>query len=89
MAKFRAEVDYQGYVRGCKTYEVEADSLEQAIDMYEYGELVENNVIRDDTDKTNIDAEPVNVKVGTIGVIDAIDEHLNKNQSQLYLRFVI
>lgn len=46
--------DYQGYVRGSITYKVLAESEEEALQNWYSGEEVHNNIVRDDTETTDV-----------------------------------
>lgn len=60
MPKYQVSVDWSGYSRGCTTYLVEADSPEEAKEIYNYkGVQLEHDVIRDDTETDHIRAEGV------------------------------
>lgn len=52
MATFKVGVNFSGYVRGRRIYEVEAETIEEALkDVEEYGcgVLIDEDVVRDDT----------------------------------------
>lgn len=49
MNKFEVTVPYSGYIRGYRTYLVEAETEEEALKDYWSGELINDNVVRDDT----------------------------------------
>ena len=49
MPKYLVEGDFSGYVRGCRTYVVEAESEEQARKYFWKGDE-ESEIIRDDTE---------------------------------------
>ena len=53
--EYEVTVGYQGYVRGTKTYLVEASSLEEAEANYRGSYVVEDNIIRDDTEVTDVE----------------------------------
>ena len=46
--------DYQGYVRGSVTYTVMAESEEEARQNWYSGEEVSNDIVRDDTETTDV-----------------------------------
>lgn len=56
MPTYIVNVDWSGYSRGVTTYSVEADSEEEARDNYYlYGEEISHEVIRDDTEKDDVE----------------------------------
>lgn len=58
MAKYKVTVGYSGYIRGERTYEIEADSKEEAEMEAKYSyDFIEDNIIRDDTTIDDVDAE--------------------------------
>jgi hypothetical protein len=46
--------EWYGYSRGFTTYKIEADSEEDAVESYCYGEEVSHQVVRDDTETQEI-----------------------------------
>jgi hypothetical protein len=50
VAKFKVEIEWAGYSRGISTWEVEADTIEEAKEIYYEGERVKHKVVRDDID---------------------------------------
>ncbi|UGO50054.1 hypothetical protein RGZ1_23 [Morganella phage vB_MmoM_Rgz1] len=46
--KYKVTVPFSGYVRGYQTYLVEAESEQEALDDYWSGELIEDEIVRDD-----------------------------------------
>lgn len=54
---YRVQVPYSGYSRGYVTYEVEAESEEEAVKDAGYGREVFDNIVRDDRDFEWDDAE--------------------------------
>ena len=61
MPKFKVVVEYQGYVRGQRTYRVEADTPDEAERNYRFGELVDVDIIRNDTSETGVVFDPENL----------------------------
>lgn len=59
MPKFLVTRDWSGYSRGYTTYEVEAESAEEARDNYYSGEQVEHEVVRDDTETSGFTVEEI------------------------------
>ena len=55
MPKFKVKVEWSGYSRGFSEYLVEADSQQEALEIYdEVGELVNTQTVRDDTERGDI-----------------------------------
>ena len=50
MAKYRVDIEWSGYSRGVSSYEVEAESAEEAGDNYYEGECTSEITVRDDRD---------------------------------------
>ncbi|AKA61886.1 hypothetical protein KNT81_gp166 [Proteus phage phiP4-3] len=61
MATFKIGINFSGYVRGRRVYEVEAETLEEALEDAEkygcHGTLIEEDVVRDDTTESDPWAE--------------------------------
>lgn len=55
LKEYEVVVDFQGYVRGTKTFLVKASSTEEALQNYNLGVEVNTDIVRDDTEITNID----------------------------------
>jgi len=53
------EVDYSGFVRGTKKYLVVASSEQEAKKIYNSDDLIEDDVLRDDTNINNVEIELV------------------------------
>jgi hypothetical protein len=51
---FKVQVEWSGYSRGYSVYEVEAESEEQAKEMYYEGNRIEREVVRDDTETAEV-----------------------------------
>ena len=51
------EVEWSGYSRGYSTYEVEAESKEDAMENYDYGREIHREIRRDDTESEAISAK--------------------------------
>lgn len=61
MPKFKVVVEYQGYVRGQRTYHVEADTAEEAERNYMLGKRVDDEILRNDTVETGAVFNPENL----------------------------
>lgn len=48
---FELKVEWTGYCRGTSTYQVEADSKEEAEESLHKGKRTHHDVVRDDTEK--------------------------------------
>ena len=48
MKKFKVEIDWSGYSRGCSVYEVEAETQEEAEELWDEGEKITDVTVRDD-----------------------------------------
>lgn len=61
MATFKIGINFSGYVRGRRVHEVEAETLEEALEDAEkygcHGTLIEEDVVRDDTTESDPWAE--------------------------------
>lgn len=58
--KYKVSVGYSGYIRGERTYEIEANSKEEAEQEAKYSfDYIEDNVIRDDTTIDDVDSEEI------------------------------
>lgn len=49
--KYKVTVPFAGYVRGYQTYLVEAESEQEALNDYWSGELIEDEIVRDDRER--------------------------------------
>lgn len=76
MNKYKVQINYQGYVRGYKTIEVEADSEEEAKENWDAGVELENEIVRDDTETTYIEVE--SPKPAPVTAIERIRNLINK-----------
>lgn len=54
MKEYTVIKEYSGYVRGYTTYTVLAQSEEEALENWYSGIEVDNNIVRDDTNTTDI-----------------------------------
>jgi hypothetical protein len=54
MKEYKVVRNYSGYVRGSVTYTVLAKSEEEALRNWYGGEEVSNDIIRDDTETTDV-----------------------------------
>ena len=54
MPKFKIDLNWSGYSRGTSTYIVDAESSEEAKEMWYEGERVAHDVVRDDTEKDDL-----------------------------------
>lgn len=59
MARFEVTTEWSGYSRGRSTYIVEAESEEDARDIYWEDDPVKRNVVRDDTEQEVIKVKRV------------------------------
>lgn len=59
MKKFRVKFDWSGYSRGYSVYEVEAETAEEAKETFYDGKKVEHEVVRDDTERDDMEAEEI------------------------------
>lgn len=57
MKKFIVDLEFSGYSRGTVSYEVEAETAEEAEDNWWTGKEICRDIIRDDTEKEVIDVE--------------------------------
>lgn len=54
MKEYKVVREYSGYVRGSITYNVMAESEEEALQNWYSGEEVSNDIVRDDTDTNDV-----------------------------------
>lgn len=54
MKEYTVTSEYCGYIRGNITYKVLAESEEDALRKYQAGEEICNDIIRDDTETTDV-----------------------------------
>jgi len=57
MKKFIVDLEFSGYSRGTVSYEVEAETAEEAEENWWKGKEIDRDIIRDDTDKEVIGVE--------------------------------
>ncbi len=57
MPKYSVTLEWSGYSRGTSTYEVEAENKEDALENYDCGRLIYNEIVRDDREKEATEAE--------------------------------
>ena len=46
--KYKVEVEHYGYVRGYQMWSVEADSAQEAKDTFQDGQIISDDIVRDD-----------------------------------------
>ncbi len=61
MPKFKVVIQFDGYVRGERTYHVEAETAEEAERNYMHGERVSEDIIRNDTAENGAVFDPENL----------------------------
>ncbi len=59
MKKFKVKFDWSGYSRGYAVYEVEAETEEEAKETFYEGKEIERVVVRDDTERDDMEVEEI------------------------------
>lgn len=59
MPKYKIEVDWTGYSRGIATYTIDAENEDEARELYNEGEQINHQVIRDDTEDEIVKIEEI------------------------------